>query len=169
MWDPNAQVPRSRRAKRIATVLKVKRSPAACVCLHAVVGPHHGIEQGQQSAHAGDEDHLLGLPGCQQALVEVLQHRVMADGVPGSPMYSTARTWARPPHTARLPRRVPLSQFNGATPTSAPICLRLKADPVPAPRPTGAAPPPDRHPAHCAAGPRSRARRDSPAIVRSRS
>jgi hypothetical protein len=33
-------------------------------------------------------------------------------------MYSAARTAARPPHTLRRPRTVPLSRFSGATPTS---------------------------------------------------
>src|SRR5215217_1495692 len=36
-----------------------------------------------------------------------------------APMYKAARTRARPPHTARRPRRVPESRFKGATPTRA--------------------------------------------------
>ena len=39
-------------------------------------------------------------------------------------MEQTARTRPRPPHTSRLPRRVPLSRLSGATSTSAAICVR---------------------------------------------
>ena len=42
-------------------------------------------------------------------------------------MYKAARTWARPPHVVRVPRRVPLSRLNGATPTRAAMRWRLKA------------------------------------------
>ena len=35
------------------------------------------------------------------------------------PMYRAARTRARPPHTARLSRSVPLSRLKGDTPTQA--------------------------------------------------
>src|SRR3989338_2926384 len=40
-------------------------------------------------------------------------------------MYKTARTSARPPQTKRLPRCLPLSLANGATPVSAAISRRL--------------------------------------------
>src|SRR2546426_8983447 len=40
-------------------------------------------------------------------------------------MYNTVRTCARPPQMVRRPRRVPLSQFSGATPTKAAICCRV--------------------------------------------
>src|SRR6266851_3020863 len=40
-------------------------------------------------------------------------------------IYSTLRTWARPPQIERLPRIFPLSRLNGARPASAAICLRL--------------------------------------------
>ena len=40
-------------------------------------------------------------------------------------MYRTRRTSLLPPHTVRLPRSVPLSRLNGATPTRDAICLRL--------------------------------------------
>src|SRR5262249_39893861 len=40
-------------------------------------------------------------------------------------MYKTARTGARPPQMVRLPAHVPLSRFNGATPTRAAISWRL--------------------------------------------
>ena len=42
-----------------------------------------------------------------------------------APMYSAARTLARPPHTVRRSRRLPLSRSKGATPTGAAICLRF--------------------------------------------
>ena len=42
-------------------------------------------------------------------------------------MYKTARTSARPPQMKRLPRNVPLSRANGASPTSAAICRRSNA------------------------------------------
>ncbi len=41
-------------------------------------------------------------------------------------MYTAARTWARPPQTVRVPRRVPLSRGKGATPTRAARRWRLK-------------------------------------------
>ena len=40
-------------------------------------------------------------------------------------MYNTVRTCARPPQIVRRPRRVPLSQLRGATPTKAAICCRV--------------------------------------------
>jgi hypothetical protein len=40
-------------------------------------------------------------------------------------IYKAARTVARPPQIARLPRTVPLSRLIGASPTNAAICLRL--------------------------------------------
>ena len=42
-------------------------------------------------------------------------------------MYKAARIRARPPHTVRLPRSVPLSRLKGATPTKAAICRRSRA------------------------------------------
>ncbi len=41
-------------------------------------------------------------------------------------MERAARTGARPPHTRRRPRRVPLSRASGATPTSAAIGVRVR-------------------------------------------
>ena len=41
-------------------------------------------------------------------------------------MYNTVRTCARPPQIVRRPRKVPLSQLSGATPTNAAICWRLR-------------------------------------------
>jgi len=38
-------------------------------------------------------------------------------------MYSTSRTWRRPPQIVRRPFKSPLSRANGATPTSAAIAL----------------------------------------------
>src|ERR1035437_75654 len=40
-------------------------------------------------------------------------------------MYNAHRTSARPPHVTRRPRRLPLSQFSGATPTNLAICSWL--------------------------------------------
>ena len=40
-------------------------------------------------------------------------------------MYRVERTRALPPHTERLPRKLPLSRLCGATPTREAICLRL--------------------------------------------
>lgn len=40
--------------------------------------PHHGIEEGQQLVHGGDERHFLGLASLEQPLVESLDHRVYA-------------------------------------------------------------------------------------------
>ena len=37
---------------------------------------HHGVKDGQQLAHAGDERHFLGLAGLEQALVTGAQDRV---------------------------------------------------------------------------------------------
>ena len=45
-------------------------------------------------------------------------------GATKAPMYSTARTRARPPQVVRLPLWRPLSRLNGATPTRAAICFR---------------------------------------------
>ena len=41
-------------------------------------------------------------------------------------MYRVERTCALPPHTERLPRKLPLSRLCGATPTREAICLRLR-------------------------------------------
>ena len=82
------------------------------------VGSHHRVENGQKLAHASDQGKLLGFSGGEQALVEgaiTLLKRVAANAA----MYSVRRTCALPPRMMRLPRSLPESQLNGATPTSA--------------------------------------------------
>ena len=41
---------------------------------------HHRVEDDQQLAHAGGDGHFLGLARGTQALVEVPDHRIVADG-----------------------------------------------------------------------------------------
>ena len=73
--------------------------------------------------HTGCEGQLLRLTRGQQPLIEVPDDGVEASVYQRSHVESGAAR-ARPPHTVRLPRSVPLSPLNGATPTSAAICRR---------------------------------------------
>src|SRR5512144_964089 len=43
-------------------------------------GSDHGVEDGQELAHASDDGDLLGFAGENQAIVESADHRVEADG-----------------------------------------------------------------------------------------
>ena len=70
----------------------------------------HAVEYNQQFAHGRDQRHLFRLASCQQPLVEVPDSRVVAAGYQRSHV-EDGRTRERPPQTARLPRRVPLSRL----------------------------------------------------------
>ena len=70
----------------------------------------HGVEYGQQFAHTRDQRQFLGLSGCQQPLVEVPDGRVVTAGYQGSHVEDGPHR-ERPPQTARLPRRAPLSRL----------------------------------------------------------
>ena len=70
----------------------------------------HGVERNQQFAYGRDQRHLFRLTSCQQPLVEVPNSRVVAAGYQRSHV-EEARTRERPPQTARLPCRVPLSRL----------------------------------------------------------
>ena len=59
---------------------------------------------------ATSERHLFRLASCQQPLVEVPDSRVVAAGYQRSHVEDGPHR-ERPPQTARLPRRVPLSRL----------------------------------------------------------
>src|SRR6187455_2036091 len=67
---------------------------------------------------------FCGLAGREEATVEGTDDEV-ATGRDERPHVEHG-AGARPPHTTRLPRSVPLSRASGATPTRAAICLRLR-------------------------------------------
>ena len=69
----------------------------------------YAVEYNQQFAHGRHQRHLFRLASCQQPLVEVPDSRVVAADYQRS--HVEARTRERPPQTARLPRRVPLSRL----------------------------------------------------------
>jgi hypothetical protein len=60
--------------------------------------PEDGVEGNQELTHGGGERELLGFAGCDQALVERAQRRVMARVA----MWSTFRTWCRPLREERV-------------------------------------------------------------------
>ena len=70
----------------------------------------HDVEYNQQFAHGRDQRHLFRLASCQQPLVEVPDSRVVAAGYQRSHV-EDGPPRERPPQTARLPRRVPLSRL----------------------------------------------------------
>jgi hypothetical protein len=75
---------------------------------------HHGVEDEQQLVHAGGQGELLGLADGMQAGREVPNDGVMAGGDERGhvvAMERTVRTRARPPHTRRRPRQLPLAQL----------------------------------------------------------
>src|SRR5262249_20748931 len=84
---------------------------------------HDRVENGQQLAGDRDEGDLVGLAGCYEALIEGLEHRVVARGDHGTHEQGlthacpTAADEALAAPLARLPRE-------RARPTSAAICLR---------------------------------------------
>ena len=85
----------------------------------------HSVQNSQQLAHTGCQGHLFGLPGGAQALIEGPDNGLKRVATRVA-IYRAARTCALPPHTLRLPRRVPLSRLSGATPTRLAACLRPK-------------------------------------------
>src|SRR4051794_5000966 len=89
-------------------------------------GAQHGVERHHQLAHAGRERELGGLPRPTQPLVEGRDRRVGAPRAAATAaMYRQARRVALPPPTVRLPRILPLSRLNGATPTRAAAWRRV--------------------------------------------
>ena len=70
----------------------------------------HAVEYNQQFAHGRDQRHLFRLASCQQPLVEVPDSRVVTAGYQRSHVEDGPHR-ERPPQTARLPRRVPLSRL----------------------------------------------------------
>jgi hypothetical protein len=90
----------------------------------------HGVEHDDEFAHAGGERDLGFLARREQSRVKGAQGRIAASCHQGAHIehrtnLGTARTWARPPQIVRVPRSLPLSWLNGATPTRAAIFRRL--------------------------------------------
>ena len=83
------------------------------------------VQDGQELAHASHQGHFLRLAGMNEALVEGTNGRIAACGRHRRHVRAE-RTGARPPQIRRLPRRVPLSQLNGHTPTKALMPWRLE-------------------------------------------
>src|SRR5271166_178147 len=74
-----------------------------------------GVERDEQFAHDGDERQAAWFSGVTQTLVEGAQRRILPDRDQAGHV-SGARTSTRPPWMRRLPRKLPLSRFSGATP-----------------------------------------------------
>ena len=53
-----------------------------------IIMPEHGIENGEQLAHAGGKSHLLWLACCQEPLIEGTKDWIMADGDKGGHIQS---------------------------------------------------------------------------------
>ena len=85
----------------------------------------HRVENRQQLAHPGGEGDLRRFPDRPQSLIERLEDRIVAHRRQGAHVQHGAHVGPAP-QTARLPRRVPLSRLNGATPISAAISWRFK-------------------------------------------
>ena len=85
---------------------------------------HHGVEDRQQLAYAGDQGHFLGFARGQQALVAGCEHRIMADCHQRGHIQRGTQGRPSAPDGA-APRMVPRSQLNGATPAKAAIRWRL--------------------------------------------
>ncbi len=68
---------------------------------------------------------FFGFPAATSR-VEKARITTLRRAATSAPMSSPARPGARPPQTRRRPHKVPLSRANGATPTRAAICWRVR-------------------------------------------
>jgi hypothetical protein len=72
----------------------------------------YGVEDHEQLPHARHQSHLLGLADLNESFVELLHGGVESRGDQGSHAEYLPKTFALPPHTVRLPLKVPEeSQF----------------------------------------------------------
>jgi hypothetical protein len=82
------------------------------------------VEDDQQRSHAGGQGHRLGLawPAAHRrgSLAQITGLKRVATI---AAIESTARIYARPPPTERVPRQLPQFRFSGAPPTRAALCV----------------------------------------------
>lgn len=86
---------------------------------------HHGIEDGQQLAHTGDQSHFRDLPSGAQALSKGLEDRMVTYRHEGTPRQGCADLGAPTPDRAS-PTQGSTARCKGARPTNAARCWRLK-------------------------------------------